>query len=457
MKNKDKFDAIVIGAGPSGIFASMKLSEAGLNVALIDKGGNFYSRQNEKNKGLIGFGGAAMRYDANLDYSNGIPETSNLGERVFGDRNTANLYIADVYNKLRFFGLPNIINKEKIGSGGSYDSGELEIVDRGILPIGEKQSRAILKKIYDYLMQQNFKFFEFSDVDSIVKQNGIFKVKFTDLKNKSRSMIMGKYVVLATGKLSVVKSRSLFDELGVKYEYCDAIDIGVRVETYKKVTDQITQDCVNPKIIFNQNGVSIRTFCWCPGGKVIDYNFEGMCIVDGQHCHDNPTKQTNFGIVATINLPSNVDGTDFGITNVGAFNKYSKYKPGLQILKDFINLKATSTAGLQKNDIKPTIDNFSLFDLNLLLSTNLRNSLLSIIEKINNVYPGAVPKNSLIYAPVLERIFPKVHLNSNMESSLSGFFIIGDISGKAIGVITGAAMGIKAASCIISQNDKSKR
>jgi uncharacterized FAD-dependent dehydrogenase len=36
-----------------------------------------------------------------------------------------------------------------------------------------------------------------------------------------------------------------------------------------------------------------------------------------------------------------------------------------------------------------------------------------------------------------------------MESSVKGFYVVGDISGKAIGVVTGAAMGIKAAGHII--------
>ena len=425
--------------------------EAGLKVALIDSSGNYYSRRGEKSKGLTGFGGAAMRYDANLDYSNGVPETSNLGDRVFGNREIANQYINEVYKKLESFGLKNVNIEGGKGNGGSYNPNILVIVDRGILPIGERQSNTILNKIYDYLVDNGIHFFEFTDVERVVKQDDAFELTILDTKNLKKSILRSKYVILATGKLSVIKSRTIFDELGVKYSFCDAIDLGVRIETLKNTTDQITQGCVNPKIIFNQDGVITRTFCWCPGGKVIDYNFEGMCIVDGQHCHDNPTNQTNFGIVTTVKLPKNVDGTNFGINYVRTLNDYSAYRPGLQILKDFVNSKESSLEDVRKNRISPTITDYSLIDLNTLMIFDLKEKMLSLIEKINEVYPGAVSNDSLVYAPVLERVFPKINLDFNMESSVKGFFVVGDISGKAIGVITGAAMGIKAASCIISQ------
>lgn len=449
MKKNKTFDVAIIGAGPSGIFTALTLIDAGLNVVLIDKSGNYYSRLKQEEKDLTGFGGAAMRYDANLDYMYGLPEKSNLGERVFGSKELASKYIESVYSRLETFGLERDSKLKEIKRNAD-DANGLEIVDRGILPIGEKVSNAVLRNIYDHLISRNITFLEFTEVIGIEK-NRSFEIK-TKTAGSETSKIMARNVVLATGKLSIIPSRHIFDMLGVNYALCDAIDLGVRVETIKKQADPITLSCVNPKIIFEKDGETTRTFCWCPGGRVIDYRFEGMSIIDGQHCHDKPTNQTNFGIVATIELPKGVDGTNLGINYIKTFNEYTKYKPGLQKLKDFINGKASSKEDIKANKIKPTLKDYSLVDLNKLLLFNLKERILILIDEINRSYPKAINDNSLLYGPVLERLFPKVDIDFNMESSIKGFFVVGDISGKAIGVITGAAMGTKAASRIIERS-----
>ena len=432
------------------MFAAIKLIESGLSVALIDKGGNFYTRANTKEKDMIGFGGAAMRYDANLDYSDGIPKESKLGERVFGDREIATKYIKDVYDKLESFGLKRDVFQTVIKPKSNNADDFLKVIDRGLVSIGEKTSAEVLRKIYDHLVSKGLLFLEFAEVVDITKQREEFIVDII-VHGNERKTIQAKNVVLATGKLSVNQSRLIFDKLGVRYKKCNTIDVGIRVETNKKTTDQITLGCINPKIILERNGVVTKTFCWCPGGKVISYEFEGVCVVDGQHCHDNPTEQTNFGIVTSIELPPNVDGTDFGVSYIKTFGEFTNKKPGVQILGDFINGKASSRQDVENNPVAPTTADYSLVNLGAVSIFDLKSEALNLIENLNKIYPQAIGPESLVYGPVLERIFPKVELTQNMESSVTGFFIIGDISGKAIGIITGAAMGMKVADHLIEK------
>lgn len=440
-------DVAIIGSGPSGIFTALQLVEAGLAVTIIDKGGNFYTRANREERDLIGFGGAAMRYDANLDYSDGIPEKSQLGERVFGRRDVAVRYIKAVYKKLELFGLEK--DEVKKSTRLNENSRSLEIIDRGIVPIGEEASARILKGVYDFLLSKGLEFLEFSEVIGIEKCDGLFEVTISTQGTKE--ILRAKSVVLATGKLSVSQSRNIFEKLGVHYQKCNAIDIGIRVETKKEATDRITLGCINPKIIVEDGGSVTRTFCWCPGGKVIAYEFEGVHIIDGQHCHDNPTDQTNFGIVTTVELPNTADGTNFGINYIKAFNEFTSQKPGIQILKDFEKGKASLIEDIKTNTVTPTTSSYSSVDLGAILIFDSKRKFLELIRKINEAYPGAIGPDSLVYGPVLERIFPKVVLTENMETSVGGFFLVGDISGKAIGIITGAAMGLKVADHIITK------
>ena len=123
----------------------------------------------------------------------------------------------------------------------------------------------------------------------------------------------------------------------------------------------------------------------------------------------------------------------------------------MQIMDDFENGKVSSTSNIENNIVKPTIANYESTDLGAISIFNSRQKILKLIKKINDVYPNSISGKSLVYGPVLEKIFPQIKLSSNMESSHEGVFFVGDISGKAIGVITGSAMGLRAADYIISK------
>jgi uncharacterized FAD-dependent dehydrogenase len=441
------FDTVIVGSGPSGIFTAIRLASAGLSVAIVDKGGNYESRAISSEKGLIGFGGAAMSYDANLDYSEGIPEQSSLGERVFGSRQVAVDYIAQVYTILEQYGLDKK-NTQKSANSRPF-SPDLEVIDRGVLPIGEKVSTKILKSVYKHLMHVGVEFLEFSEATALSKDKDFFQLKVCQQEREIN--LNAKNVVFATGKLSLFATRKILDDFGISYTKCSSIDIGIRVETKRISTDSITEGCVNPKIILEEDGASTRTFCWCPGGKVISYDFEGLNIIDGQHCHDNPTDQTNFGIVTTINLPEGVDGTNLGLKYIQAFNELTKGRTGIQIMDDFENGRVSSISNIENNIVKPTITSYESTDLGAISIFNSKQKILNLIKKINDIYPNSIDSKSFVYGPVLEKIFPRIKLSSNMESSHEGVFFVGDISGKAIGVITGSAMGLRAADYIISK------
>lgn len=78
----------------------------------------------------------------------------------------------------------------------------------------------------------------------------------------------------------------------------------------------------------------------------------------------------------------------------------------------------------------------------------VNNGILSLIDKINIQNPESITDNALIYAPVIERIFPNTQLNKNMESNISGIYIVGDCSGKSIGVSPSCIMGYIAAESV---------
>jgi len=115
-KMAEKYDVIIVGGGPAGIFAALELAQASdLDILLIEKGKDIYKRQcPARDTGnpcppcspcdlVCGLGGAGAFSDGKLTLS------SEVGGRLsnyLGESNTKALirYVDDVYLK---FGAPD--------------------------------------------------------------------------------------------------------------------------------------------------------------------------------------------------------------------------------------------------------------------------------------------------------------------------------------------------------------
>jgi uncharacterized FAD-dependent dehydrogenase len=109
------YDVVIVGAGPAGIFASLELCNAGLDVLLLDKGGEIDTRVCPVQNGsgccvlcspchlVSGFGGAGAFSDGKLTLSTQVG--GRLKELVGFDQARALIdYVDSIYLK---FGAPS--------------------------------------------------------------------------------------------------------------------------------------------------------------------------------------------------------------------------------------------------------------------------------------------------------------------------------------------------------------
>jgi hypothetical protein len=219
---------------------------------------------------------------------------------------------------------------------------------------------------------------------------------------------------------------------------------GVRVEVSNDIFEPLLALGSDPKLILYTNrGDKIKTHCVTASGSVISCKYSDFILTDGRPFPNKKgrTPNTSFNIITRIKKP--VFSHNMCMNLINYMNKIGQDRIMLQRLDDLVRCK--STTNIPKNP-KPTLEFFTLTDLNLSYPRRIICNVLYFLQKIKALLPGFSEKNTLIYAPVAEWITPKVKINKNFRTSLKGLYIIGDASGYTQGMVaacTTAVIAIK--------------
>lgn len=484
MENKS-FDAIVIGGGPSGLFSALELAGRGHRTALLEKGGHMsdslcpkvtanvslsnlrsadrFRAQCSRCTCLEGIGGAAFHFDSNLGYISKLSRSkierlddgsvrpySGL-ERAFGSFEQAQDLIQEVNERFFEFGLPR--QSATAPGDETFPRGEgifTHIDTEGSLPVTLDKALVMIQRMERALDEMGVPVLVHTEVKRI-ERGGARRWRVVARSGASGTLeLEADSVVVGVGKSALLWVLKVLGELGIAYEESDRVDVGVRLETKREDLHPITHACFNPKLTFlSRRGEPVRTFCVCDGGRLMQYTMAGVNILDGQHCINDPTSKTNFGLLTTVTLPKGVNNTEYALNFARAVNTLGHGKPVVQRLGDL--LAGRPTVSLAGNEVQTSLVAHAPGDLAKCLPAFLVEDILGMVNHLNEVAPGCLRPYSLLAAPVIERLYPSIRLDPHMETSQPGIFVVGDSSGKIIGITYGAATGLRAARAIIDR------
>lgn len=287
----DRPQVVVVGEGPGGLFASLRLIELGLRPVIIERGKDV--RERKKDMALItktqkvdpesnycfGEGGAGAYSDGKLYTRSHKRGNTEKILNVFCQHGASTSILADAHPHIGTDKLPRVIENMR-----------LQILKSG----GEVHFQT---KMTGFLLEA-------------LPGGGekVIGVKAVDLQTKKELEFRGP-VILATGH----SARDVYRYLAsAKIEIePKGIAVGVRLEHPSKLIDQIQYHNKNGRgkylpaaeysMVAQVEGRGVYSFCMCPGGFVIPAaTGPEQIVVNGMSPSNRGTQWSNSGMVVEV-------------------------------------------------------------------------------------------------------------------------------------------------------------
>jgi uncharacterized protein len=430
-------EVIIVGAGPAGLFAALRLIELGLRPVLIERGRDVSSRKKDiaqisrgqtvdpDSNYCFGEGGAGTYSDGKL-YTRSKKRGDNTRVLELLCLHGANENIMyEAHPHLGTDKLPGIISRIRktiIGAGGHF---------------------ILEKKVTDFIIEG----------DSI---KGVVTA--------DNEKLMSEYVILATGH----SARDIYDiclNRGVELEM-KSFAMGVRVEHPQELIDRI-QYHGNPRGEFlpaasynlakQVEGRGVYSFCMCPGGFIVpSATSQEEVVVNGMSPSGRNSPYANSGIVVEIKPEDLVKYSKFGEMAGLEFQKelereawknggHTQHAPA-QRLSDFVS--GTSSGPLPKVSYSPGVTSSPLHNwLPKAIGRRLRDGF-RLFGSLMNGYLT----NEAVVLGVESRTSSPVRIPRDPEKlhhiRISGLYPCGEGSGYAGGIVSSAVDGMRAAEAI---------
>ncbi|MBQ9011959.1 MAG: NAD(P)/FAD-dependent oxidoreductase [Bacilli bacterium] len=461
-----KYDVIVVGAGPAGLFASYELIEknSDLKILLIDQGKFADKRVCPMSKTgkcvnckpcnvLSGYGGAGTFSDGKLNF---VPKLGKSDLFKYMNEEEANKLIDDCEKIFTKFKMDSDVYPSNMEEALKYKS-KIALTGAKLLLIKQKHLGSdhlpgYIKKFTSYLKEKGVAMVqntEVLDINSQDKNKHILKC----LCGKDEVSYEASKVIVAPGRTGAKWVQQLADKYKIPY-LSQSIEIGVRVEVRKEILEKICSVIYDPTIFIKTDtyGDEIRTFCTNPGGFVAKENYYGYICVNGHALKNKKSNNSNFAFITKVHLTQPVTNTrEYGESIARIANVLGDGKPIIQTLKDLKQGRRSEWHRIDKGFITPTLKDCVAGDLALVLPYRIITNIIEGLDKLNEIIPGVSNDETLLYGPEIKFFSNEIATDNKFKLKNYDVYFIGDGAGKAGNIVTAAATGLVCARDILKR------
>jgi uncharacterized FAD-dependent dehydrogenase len=430
VKEKPENRPVIVGTGPAGLFAALKLTECGLPPLILERGKEIPKRVKDVERF---WQEGTLEPESNVQFGEGGAGTFSDGKlftRLHDPRVSA---ILETFVR---FGAPS----------------ETLFLQRP--HIGTDRLRRVVLAIRQHLQEQGAEF-KFQAKMTGLK---IFRGSLLGAIINGEEEVDASILLLALGNSSRDTFRMLQNS-GVAMEP-KPLAIGLRVEHPQSLIDRIQYgpSAGHPRLppaeyqltSRSSKGYAVYSFCMCPGGFVIAASSENQGLVtNGMSLFRRNSPFANSALIVSVGME------DFGGNGPLAGMEFQRrweekafrsgggnFKAPAQGLLDF--LQSRDPSSIRETSFKPGIIPARLDEC---LPPFVVESLREALPHFNRRMPGFCSSEAMVIGIETRTSSPlRILRNEDYQSpSVRGLYPIGEGSGYAGGIISSALDGMKAA------------
>ncbi len=435
---------VIVGSGPAGLFAGLRLIELGIKPIIVERGTNVQARRRDL---------AAINKEHIVN-----PESN----YCFGEGGAGTYSDGKLYTRSKKRGDVNRILEILVAHGAKE-----EILFDAHPHIGSNRLPKLVAELRQSILNAGGEVHFNTKVVDLIVQDSVIKGVVTQAGNG----IIGEAVILATGH----SARDIFELLHQKKILVEAkpFALGVRVEHSQDLIDRIQYHCPGGRdpylpassytlvhqALMQNSGRGVFSFCMCPGGFIVpSATTPGEVVVNGMSPSRRDSKFANSGIVVAVSESD--------------FKQYASHGPlaGMYFQKEIEQIACAVAGGTQLAPAQRLSDFMDKKRSGILLETSYQPGLTSIemrdvlpafitdalrqgFKNFGNKMPGYVTNEAQVVG-VESRTSSPVRIPRDKETlehpQIKMLFPCGEGAGFAGGIVSAAMDGERCAEAVNS-------
>lgn len=453
-----KYDVIIVGAGPGGIFAAYELEKKGnnLKIAVFEAGHALEKRKcpidGDKVTSCIkchscsimsGFGGAGAFSDGKYNITNDFGGT--LYEYIGKDKAVELMNYVDDIN-MTYGGEGT---KMYSTAGTQFDKicmqNKLKLLNASVRHLGTDINYVVLENLYNELKEKVDFYFDTS-VETIEKNDDKYLIC------TGNEIYECEKCIISVGRIGSKWMEKVCQDLDIPTK-SNRVDIGVRVELPAVIFSHLTDELYESKIVYRTEKFEdkVRTFCMNPHGVVVNENTNGIITVNG-HSYEDPekhTENTNFALLVAKHFSEPFkDSNGYG-ESIARLSNMLGGGVIVQRFGDLVRGRRSTVNRIEEGLVRPTLA-ATPGDLSLVLPKRILDAIIEMIYALDKIAPGTANDDTLLYGVEVKFYNMEVDVDENLECKHKGLYIIGDGSGVTHSLSHASASGVHVARKIIN-------
>ncbi len=429
-----KKPVLIVGSGPAGLFAALRLLDRGIKPILVERGAPVEEREK---KISAFFSEKILDPDSNIQFGEGGAGTFSDGKL---NTQTHNPLIREVLEIFVRYGAPKEIlwlNKPHIGS--------------------DNLKKIVKNMREDIILRGGQVCFHSRLIDLKIQNDSLKSATIKSREGEQTYEVSA--LVLAIGH----SARDTFEMLLSRGVYLRQKDfaVGVRIEHLQEKIGFSQYGKSYPllpaadyKLVSHASDRAAFTFCMCPGGFVMPAaSEEGGVVTNGMSNYARDGKNANSALIAQVTQADFGEGALAGVEFQRRLERAAylaggkTYAAPVQKIGDFLSDKESSSFG----EVLPTYAAGTAFaDLRDVLPRGVVDSLKLAIADMDKRLKGFADPDGILTAVESRTSSPvRIERDENLESVCAkGLYPCGEGAGYAGGITSSAVDGLRVADAV---------